>query len=473
MRKRIARHLMRDATQLTTAQRMTHTYVLGQPGTGKSRALEAWAMQDILAGQGVAVLDPHGDLFDDLLARLAAHPSLWERVVVIDPGDSDWVVSIDPLRAMHTQSRQRLALFVTDIIVKIWRIDSSHAPRMVWLLANSFLALAELDLTLLDLPRFLLDRPFREALLPRVSREEVLTYFHLEYPQNEAGVRQWATPVLNKLGGLLFDPDTRAMLAGYNTLDFRQIIDHKKILLVNLSKGLLGEGASALLGAFIVALLQKAALSRADTRWRQPYYLYLDEFQNYTTGNIRDILAESRKYALSLTLAHQYLEQLPSDVRAAVLNTAGTLVCFRVAYRDAARLAQEIFSASQVQDETRLGQRWLGGLPLLSLRTWQQPLSRDRLVSQLTSLPQRQFWSRQRAARRPLRQRTLEMPDVRLTRERRSAIASLREGSGWRYATPRWEVEHILANRRTWRVARGSDKGSSEMDAAAVPLWGM
>src|SRR5207253_475749 len=124
---------------------------------------------------------------------------------------------------------------------------------------------------------------------------------------------------------------------------FRKILDGNRVLLVNLTKGILGEGNSAMLGAFIVAHLQQAALSRADTRKREPFYLYLDEFQNYTTDNIKDILAESRKYGLSLILAHQYLKQLAGDLQAAVLNTAGTLACFRVGYQDASLLAREIF----------------------------------------------------------------------------------------------------------------------------------
>src|SRR5690606_29192722 len=134
-------------------------------------------------------------------------------------------------------------------------------------------------------------------------------------PKSPAGIQQWITPVLNKIGSLIFDPDTRLLLAGRSSLNFRDVLDRKLILLVNLPKGRIGEGASALFGAFIVAHLQKAALARADSRYRTPFYIYLDEFQNYTTDNITDILSESRKYAMSLTLAHQYVDQLQPHLR--------------------------------------------------------------------------------------------------------------------------------------------------------------
>ncbi len=465
----IARWLRRDPSALSTGHRQTHTYVIGQPGTGKSRALESWVLQDIAAGRGVGVIDPHGDLFTSLVGKLSAHPSLWKKVVIIDPTDPDWVVGLDPLRAIRGFSQQRLVLFLTDILVKIWGVDRSQAPRMVWLLTNSFLALAELNLTLLDLPRFLLDTPFRESLLPRVTREEVLSYFYLEFPKSEAGIRQWATPVLNKLGGLLFDSDTRLMLAGRKPLDFRWVIDSQRILLVNLPKGILGEGTSALLGAFVVAQMQKAALSRSDTALRVPYYLYLDEFQNYTTDNIKDILSEARKYALSLTLAHQYLDQLSPELRYAVLNTSGTLVSFRVGYQDAFQLAKEIFPSPEAITRTERAtyQRFVGLRPILSVRTREKPLGWEGLAQQIANLPYRHFWSRQRGASQPVRQRTFDVPDVRLTPERREAIAALRETAGRRYGQPK----EALASQVATRFARPVPHEKAQQNIE-VPLWG-
>ena len=172
---------------------------------------------------------------------------------------------------------------------------------MLWLLVNSLLALIELRMTLLDLPRWLLDEAFRSARLPGLMNEEVVRFFFDEYPSSPAAMHQWATPILNKLGQLLFDPDMRQIFGSPSSFDFRDLMDEGRILLVNAPKGILGEGLSALLAAFVVAHIQKAALARASSQRRQPFYLYLDEFQNYTTDNIQDILSESRKYALSLT----------------------------------------------------------------------------------------------------------------------------------------------------------------------------
>ena len=241
-------------------------------------------------------------------------------------------MGFNPLDVVADLPKERLAIYMTDIVIKVWKIQPEQAPRMVWLLTNTFLALASSGLSILELPRFLTDPDFRTALLPKVSSEFVRSYFLNEYPQKQSTAMQWAAPILNKLGNLIFDPQIRTIFTGKSTINFRHIMDSGKILLVNLPKGIIGEELSSLLAAFIVAMIQKAALSRASTHHRQPFYLYLDEFQNYTTNNIKDILSESRKYSLSMTMAHQYLDQLSSDLRSAVLNTIGTVVCFRVGY---------------------------------------------------------------------------------------------------------------------------------------------
>jgi hypothetical protein len=217
--------------------------------------------------------------------------------------------------------------------------------------------------------------------------------------------------------------------------------------LVNLPKGILGEGASALLGAFIVAHLQKAALSRADSTIRPLYYLYLDEFQNYTTDNIKDILSESRKYSLSLTLAHQYLDQLSPDLRSAVLNTAGTLVCFRVGYGDAHRLAHEIFPSSDflttAGHDIKLGR--FGSWPVLSVDEHRKPLGWDGLAQVLTESPPRVFWSRQRGRNAPTKQRTFDMPEPIRTRELKASIRDLLNASGLRYGRLKEDVRRELS----------------------------
>jgi hypothetical protein len=441
---------------LTTHQRSTHTYVIGQPGTGKSRALESWIMQDIFAGRGVCVIDPHGDLYNNLTFRIAKFPRLWGRVILVDPMDKKWTVGINPLKAIHGQNKERVSLFMIDIMVKVWGLQSSSTPRLLWLLTNTFLALSELDLSLTDLPEFLLNQDFRTSLLPKISNLEVKRYFTEEFPHTKAGIHQWVTPALNKIGGFLFDPDIRPLLSSQKTLDFREIMDKRKILLVKLSKGMLGEGSSALLGAFIVARIQKAALSRADAIKRIPFYLYLDEFQNYTTDNIIDILAESRKYNLSMTLAHQYLDQLSNSISNAVLNTAGTITVFRVGHKDANRLAKEIFPSSKFRQENKnsIQVKQVGTWPKLVIDKTRNSLGWEHLVSELTHLRMREFWTKKRGISKPTKHRSFNMPDIKssadILRKRKNLVELSGNSYGQLkssfYSTPRWHFNQYYSN---------------------------
>jgi len=456
------RFLQIDHSHLTPVQRATHTYVIGQPGVGKTRAMESWIMQDVRNGEGVGVIDPHGDLFRRLVFRLAEMPEVWERVIIIDPCDSKWTVSFNPLDGIRGLSEERLSLFLTDVMVKIWRLEVASAPRLIWLLTNTFMALANLNLTLIDLPRFLLESEYRDELLPRIQNERVRLYFEHEFPKNKSAVHQWVTPVLNKIGGLLYDTDMRLMFASHSRLDFRKAMDCRCILLVNIPKGILGEGSSALLGAFIVAHLQKAALSRADFQSRPPVFLYLDEFQNYTTDNILDILSESRKYALSLTLAHQYLDQLSADFRSAVLNTTGNLVCFRVGYGDAARLAKEIFPSPDFMTTTtrrvRLRRPW--GIPVLSLLSKEKPFGWDRLAQEIVSLPPRGFWHRRRGNHTPTKQRTFDMPDPILSQDAWAKRWAFQDIAGKQYGRLKQELLQELKGKRShtsWNPGENND----------------
>lgn len=435
MTQRLPGLLYTDNTVLTVKDRATHTYVIGQPGTGKSRALESWIMQDIAAGHGVGVIDPHGELFHHLVARLSLLPETWDRIVIIDPCNPKWVTTFNPLAAIEGISPERLSLFLTDIVSKIWKLDFAEAPRTMWLLTNSFLALSNLQMNLLDLPRFLLDKGFRECLLPRLTLPSARTYFENEFPRSPAAAHQWATPVLNKIGGLIFDPDTSLMLAGEPRFSFRDLLKHQLILLVNLPKGIIGEGASSLLGAFIVAHIQKAALARTNSFVRPPFFLYLDEFQNYTTENITDILSESRKYFLSLTLAHQYLDQLSSGMQSAILNTAGSIVCFRVGHQDGYQLAKDIFPRpdflERVEDKFKLprsGQSFLGSSPNQRFSGW------ESLAQELSNLPPRHFWLRRRGPTIPARHKTFDMPSPTFSVEGQKRIYALINTSGRRFS---------------------------------------
>lgn len=450
--------LMQRRTPATLDERLraTHLYGVGQPGVGKSRAMQSWVMQDIDAGHGVAFLDPHGDGYEDVLSRTALllykRPELAERIVIIDPTSREWTVCFNPLQAVEGYSPARLASFLTDVVLKIWKLDASAAPRMVRLLAFSFQALAELNLPLAALPRFLREKDARDEHLRRVRNRDVVDYFAYEFPRSPAASQQWAAPVLNKIGALLFDPDMRLMFSTKSTINFRQVIDNNLVLLVNLSKGLIGEENSSLLGAFIVAHLQKAALARADSPNRSPFYLYLDEFQNYTTDNIQDILSESRKYGLSLILAHQYLDQLAAPLRSAVLNTTGTIAAFRIGYQDASVLAHEIFPPGFGAKSQR-DVEWLrmGQLQIPYLKENVTVPSLADQVHLLTDLKPREFWVRIRGASRPFKLRALDMPDPRLDDQAWQVRGQLCALSGRLYGRRKSDVRKEIDSEQDYR----------------------
>lgn len=419
--QRLGRQLLgeqRGRILFPSAARATHCYVIGQPGMGKTKFIEAMVLQDILAGRGVGVIDVHGDLYHHLLCRLAQlavrNPALARRLVIIDPCQPDYTVSFNPLATIAGIPRERVALFMTDVVVKIWNVNTTESPRMVWLLTNAFLALIDLQLSLLDLPRWLQDKAWRKELVPQLSHDGVRSYWAHEFPTSPKEIQVWITPALNKLGGLLFDPAIRRMLTGTSKFSFRQVMDEQLILLVHIPKGVIGEASSAMLGAFIVAQLQKAALSRADVDERPTFHLFVDEFQNYVTAYIQDVLAESRKYGLALTMAHQFLAQLGDDLRSAVLNTSGTIVCFRVGYHDARTLAPEIFPTPDFP----------AGDATLEHKGW------EGLALSLANLDRRQFWVRRRGVYAPVRKRSLDLADPIITPELTCAVQQLMATAG-------------------------------------------
>ena len=289
---------------------------------------------------------------------------------------------INPLEAIKGQSQERTALFLTDIVIKIWQISPNESPRLVWLLTNSFLALADLNLSLADFARWLQDRQWRDEQVSKITHDAVRRYWTNEFPRSDKEAQVWIAPATNKLGGILFDSAVRQMLTGNNRVTMRDIMDQGLVLLVHIPKGLLGEQSAYLLAAFIVAQIQKAALSRADVPNRRSFILYLDEFQNYTTKYIQDVMAESRKYKLSLVLAHQFLDQLSREMCSAVLNTTGTIVSFRIGYKDARAIVHEVFPRPDFPlypgDMEKAG--------------W------EKLALELANLPPRTFWVRRRGS---------------------------------------------------------------------------
>ena len=346
---------MRKTAQLKTVNqndRASHFYVVGASGMGKTKFLESLILQDAKNKVGFGIIDPHGDLIEEVKIHLAHGMRMQEKergvrwlmtnVVLIDPTDPAVTASFNPLELMPGDSSAKLAGELTTVFKKIW--SDSWGPRLEDLLRNSFVALSESGLTLADLPDFLTKTKFREKALGRVKNEMCVARFRQFDSQSDAARNAWIEPVLNKVNALLLDDRVRQLFSSpRSTFNLREVMDSEKILLVKLNRGEL-TGYADLLGSLLLAKIQMAAFSRTDTkeeRKRVPFYLYIDEFQNFATENFLETLAEARKYRLYLILAHQNLSQLPERLQASILANSGVQVYFRTSHQDANTLSKE------------------------------------------------------------------------------------------------------------------------------------
>ena len=334
------------------ADRRSHLYVIGKTGTGKSTLLENLIQQDIDAGEGLALLDPHGDLVERMVASLPAHRA--RDLVYFDvPGGKGSLV-FNPLSSVPLPKRTLAASGLLEVMKKLWA--DSWGPRLEHILRNALLALFDQpEATLADVLRLLTDADFRHQAVSYVRSPQVRTFWLREYPGYPDRFRAEAiAPIQNKVGAFLADPLLyRILTAPRSSFDLRQIMDEGKLLLVNLAKGKIGEDTAALLGAMLVASIGFAAFTRAEVpeRSRRDFWVYLDEFQSFTTLSLATMLSELRKYRVGMTLAHQYLAQLEEPIRDAILGNVGTLIAFRLGFADAEILAQEfypIFSAADL-----------------------------------------------------------------------------------------------------------------------------
>jgi hypothetical protein len=330
-------------------------YLIGKTGTGKSTLLLNMAAHDIEMGYGLALIDPHGDLAEEILVSIPERRI--KDVIYLNPADLDYPLAFNPLENVAPDGRYLVASGMISVLKKVWA--EFWGPRLEHILRHALLTLLENPgSTLLDLPRLLTDERIRFAMLRRVTHPQVREFWLSEFAKYSAWLRSEAiSPILNKIGQFLTSIPLRNIVGQrQSTLDFRKIMDEGKILIVNLAKGKIGEDNCALLGAMIVTKLQLAALSRADIPEsnRRGFYLYVDEFHNFLTLSFADILAESRKYGLNLVLAHQYLLQLDEKLRAAVLGNVGTIISFRVGGEDAKILEREFYPVFGEADFTNL-----------------------------------------------------------------------------------------------------------------------
>lgn len=334
------------------ADRLYQTYIIGKTGTGKSTLLSAMARQDLTANRGFCLLDPHGDLVERLAAEAAQ--SVRNYVIYWNVPDLASPYGYNPLRSVRADKIPLAVSGILEAMRKLW--SDAWGVRMEHILRNALYALFEVPgSTLEDILKLLGTASFRTQVSRRISNEPVRLFWEKEFPKYSFGYRSdGAAPIQNKIGAFLADPLMRRILTRpEHDLHLRQIMDQGGVLLVNLSKGRLGEDSANLLGSLLVSTLGLAAMSRADmpASSRRPFYMYLDEFHSFTTLATATMAAELRKYGIGLVMAHQHLHQLEPEVRHAVLGNSGTMIAFRLGAEDAAYFGKEfspVFSADDL-----------------------------------------------------------------------------------------------------------------------------
>lgn len=321
---------------LPEEDRSTHLYVLGSSGVGKSKGLATWILEDINNKRGCGVIDPHGDLINDIVSNIT--PADYQRIILVEMTDSEHIIGFNPLEQQEGIDPYTQALELVEVFRKIWDLSEDKTPRLLEILRNAVLTLIEAGGTMLDIEPLLTNQEFREDKIRYVTNEAVASFWYNRFDKWEPKDRvSNVESTLNKVSSFTSDPRIRLMLSAKNsTIDFRKIMDEGKCVLINLAKGVLRTN-SFLLGALFVAKIQMAAMSRVDmpASKRRPFYLYVDEFQNYATFSFAEIMSEARKYGLSLILAHQSLVQLDQQLRDIILGNAKNFVIFRCDRQDA------------------------------------------------------------------------------------------------------------------------------------------
>lgn len=339
--------------------RRQHVYVLGKSGTGKSALMTNMVMQNIINGDGVCVVDPHGELVESIVASVP--PDRIKDVVYFNPADTDYHIGLNVLELTDPRYKHLVASGLMGIFTKIWA--NVWSARMEYILNNTILALLETPgSTLLGVTRMLVDKPYRKVIVDNLKDPIIKGFWVNEYETWQDKFRNEAiTPIQNKVGQFLSSSIVRNVVGqSKSTINLFEIMNEKKIFLVNVSKGRIGEDNSALLGGMLITKIQLAAMERVRIAEedRKDFYLYVDEFQNFVTDSFANILSEARKYRLCLTVAHQYTAQLVSAngsaVRDAVFGNVGTMIVFRVGAEDAEFLAKELEPEFTAQDIVNL-----------------------------------------------------------------------------------------------------------------------
>ena len=382
------------------ADRGRHVYILGQTGTGKSGALELLTLSDIYYDQGFAVIDPHGDYAQHVLNFIPQRRL--EDVVYFNPADTSYPIGFNPLEISDPSLKGHISSELVGVLKRLFA--ESWGPRLEYILRYSLLALLDYpNSTMLDITRLLTDKKFRAGVITYIDDPVVKNFWVTEFASwNDKFAAEAVAPVLNKVGAFTANPMIRNIIGQpKSTFNIRKIMDEGKILVVNLSRGLMGEDNAGILGAMMVTKIQLAAMGRADMPMeeRRPFYLYVDEFQNFATDSFATILSEARKYGLNLTVANQYISQMSEEVRSAVFGNVGTIVCFRISPDDAPFLQKYFEPQFEAPDLIQQHSRFfvttmmIGDekAPAFSAKTLNLPTPPDDLTSRIIALSRERY----------------------------------------------------------------------------------
>lgn len=411
---------------LKRSDRRRHLYVVGKSGTGKSKLLELLIIEDIKAGKGVGLLDPHGDLVDAVLKHIPRERI--DDVVLFNPADYDYPVAFNPLEQVPPELRVRVTIGFIDIFKKLF--GNNWTNRLEHVLRYTTLALLDSpNTTVLSILKMLSDKNYRQKIVSRIEDSVVKNFWVNEFAAwSEKFDNEAIMPILNKVGQFVSTALIRNIVGQpANKINIEKIMNEGKILLMRISKGNLGEENAALIGAMVVTKIQQAAMARTTIPEdeRRDFYLYCDEFQYFATNTFAEILSEARKYHLNLTMAHQYMAQLTHEIRTTAFGNVGTMINFRVGAEDAAILENEYTPIFKVRDIINLG-----------VREFYIKMSVDGEIRDAFS------------------GRTVNVPGAPT-----SHAAEIIEQSRAKYSTPRAEVEEML---KKW------DEGGDDVDAALV-----
>lgn len=337
--------------------RTGHIYCIGKTGTGKSTLLLNMAIHDIQTGKGTGIIDPHGDLANVILDYIPEERI--KDVIYFNAADRDYPIAFNPLYKVAEQNRFLVADNIVSVFKKLW--PDSWGPRLEHILRYTILSLLYYPhATLLDIQSLLTDNSFRQLIMTYQTDKSVIHFWQKEFeplaPQTKNEV---ISPILNKVGILNSNTTIRNIIGQkISSFTISEVMNKQKLLIVNLSKGYLGEAGTAFLGALLVTQFQTASLERAQIKIfdRKPFYLYIDEMHSFVTLSFTDILSESRKYGLSLFLTHQFLDQLHEDISRSILGNVGTLISFRIGSTDAAKLEDEFYPVFAKDDILTLPQ---------------------------------------------------------------------------------------------------------------------